>query len=86
MVLMRVNFKFQESSSPDERRLVVEQVKALGAEEVEPMFPEETDADLVSLYKAKGIPEEQVDDVVTAISGFAGVEYAEPAPAWRMIH
>jgi hypothetical protein len=83
---MRINFKFQETSSPDDRKLIIEQVRKLGAEEIEPMFPDEEDAELASFYKAKDIPEEQMDDVVATISGFDGIEYAEPAPAWRMIH
>jgi len=86
LVLMRIDFKFQESLSPDGRKLVIEQVRKLGAEKVEAMFPEEKDAELASLYKVEGIPKEQLSDVAMTINEFAGVEYAEVTPEMRMIH
>jgi len=83
---MRIEFKFLEASSADERQLVIAQIKKLGVEWVEEMFPGEKDAELASLYKIEGVPEEQANDVVSTISGFAGVEYAEVAPTLRLIH
>jgi len=82
---VRLEIKFRESASPDRREGVIETAKDLCAAELEPLFPGESDAELASLYKAEGVPEERADEVVAKLNSLDEVEFAERAPGRRLI-
>ncbi len=82
---MRVEFKFRESAPPGERRNVVTRVAELGAERVEPLFPDEQDPELASLYKADGVPADAVDSLISNLGTDEAVEFAEPTPERKLV-
>ena len=82
---MRLEFKFRQSATAARRRSVVEEVTKLGAKKVEPLFPDEKDPELASLYKAEGVPEEMTQEVVSKLDRDDAVEFAEPAPERKLI-
>jgi hypothetical protein len=82
---VRLEFKFRDSTSPDHRKKVVDEVAKLGAEKVEPLFPGEQDPELASLYKAEGVPDEVSDTVVSKLEKHEAVEYAERTPERKLI-
>jgi hypothetical protein len=82
---VRVEFKFVESAPADQRKQVVEKLAQLGAETVEPLFPDEQDPELASLYKAEGVPDEQAESLVSELAAHEAVEFAERTPERRLI-
>jgi hypothetical protein len=82
---VRLEFKFRDSTSPDHRKEVVDEVARLGATKVEPLFPGEKDPELSSLYKAEGVPDEVTDTVVSKLENHDAVEFAERTPERKLI-
>lgn len=82
---MRVEFKFRESAPQTQRKHVVGEVEKLGAKKVEPLFPDERDPELASLYKAEGVPDEAVDSLLSDLDAHDAVEYAERTPERKLI-
>jgi hypothetical protein len=82
---VRLDFKFRESAPPDRRKLIVDEVAKLGAKKVEPLFPDEQDPELASLYKAEGVPDELTDTVVSTLDQHDAVEFAERTPERKLI-
>jgi hypothetical protein len=83
--LVRLDFKFREYAPPDQRKRVIAEVKKLGAKRVEAIFPDETDAELASLYKAEGIPAGRSNQVISKLGKLADVEFAEQTPEHKLI-
>jgi hypothetical protein len=82
---MRLDFKFREYTPPEQRRRVIAEIKKLGANRVEAMFPDESDAELASLYKAEGIPAGRSKQVISKLCKHAEIEFAEQAPEHKLI-
>jgi hypothetical protein len=82
---VRVEFKFHESAPPGLREQVVKKASRLGAETVEPLFPDERDPELASLYKAEGIPDDAAESLVAQLGADEAVEFAEPTPERKLI-
>jgi hypothetical protein len=82
---VRLEFKFRESAPPSARQRVVEKVKELGASKVEPLFPDEADPELASLYKAEGVPDDRSEQVVSQLGGLDEVDFAERTPERKLI-
>lgn len=82
---MRVEFKFRESAPASTRQQVVEQVARLGAKQVAPLFPGEQDPELASMYKAEGVPDDAVEQVVSKLDSQDAVEFAERTPERKLI-
>ena len=70
---MPIRFKFREDAKPGERKRILDRLKKLGAESVTPMFPDDDDPELASMYKA------DCDDakIVKALEKDASIEFAE---------
>jgi hypothetical protein len=83
-VTVRVEFKFLESAPADQRKPVVEKLAMLGAK-VEPLFPDEQDPELASLYKAEDVPDDAVESVVSELAAHEAVEFAERTPERKLI-
>jgi hypothetical protein len=82
---VRVEFKFVESAPADQRKRVVEKLAQLGAEKVEPLFGDEQDPELASLYKAECVPDEKVESLIAELAAHEAVEFAERAPERKLI-
>lgn len=82
---MRLEFKFRESTPPERRKSVVEEVSKLGAKKVGPLFPGEQDPELASLYKAEDVPDELSESLKSKLDGDDDVEFAEPTPERKLI-
>jgi hypothetical protein len=82
---VRVEFKFRESAPPSRRQQVVETVERLGAAKVEPLFPDERDPELASMFKAEGVPDDAVESLVSELDAQDAVEFAEPTPERKLI-
>ena len=82
---MRVEFKFRESAPADQRKQVIEQAAAKGGVDVAPLFPDEQDPELASMYKAEGVPADEVEDLVSQLGASAAVEFAERTPERKLI-
>jgi hypothetical protein len=82
---VRLDFKFQEYAPLAQRERVIGEVKKLGATRVEAMFPDETDAELASLYMAEGIPDGRSSQVLSQLDKLPEVEFAEEAPMRKLI-
>jgi hypothetical protein len=82
---MRVDFKFRESAPADQRKQVIEQAAAKGHVTVAPLFPDEQDPELASMYKAEGVPAGEVEDLVTQLGASEAVEFAERTPERKLI-
>ena len=82
---MRVEFKFRESAPADQRKQVIEQAAAKGGVDVAPLFPDEQDPELASMYKAEGVPADEVEDLVSQLGASTAVEFAERTPERKLI-
>ena len=82
---MRLEFKFRESVPAGRRKLVVDEMAKLGASKVEPLFPDERDPELASLYKAENVPDEMTDTVLSTLDQDDAVEFAERTPERKLI-
>jgi len=82
---MRVEFKFRESAPADQRKQVIEQAAAKGGVDVAPLFPDEQDPELASMYKAEGVPADEVEDLVSQLGASQAVEFAERTPERKLI-
>jgi hypothetical protein len=82
---VRVEFKFRESAPSNFRRKVVENVTKLGAKKVEPLFPDENDPELASMYKAEGVPDDVAESLISNLEAHDEVEFAERTPERKLI-
>ncbi len=73
---MRLDFKFRESVENAERLRLIKSIQGLGASAVAPLFPDEADGELASLYKAE-IPEQEASAAVSALESLDEVEFVE---------
>ena len=82
---VRLDLKFRESALPEERQRVIDEVTRLGAQRVEPLFPDESDDELASLYKVEGVPDEGSEELLSTLQNLDPVEFAEPTPKRKLI-
>ena len=77
---MRLQFKFGESAGAAERSQVVDRLQDLGATEARPMFPDEADAELASLWAVDGVTADVSAAALELLRDEPAVEFAEAAP------
>jgi hypothetical protein len=82
---VRVECKFRESVPVALRRQIVETVSKSGASRVAPLFPDEADPELASMYKAEGVPEDEAESLISSLGAHEAVEYAERTPERKLI-
>ncbi len=82
---MRVEFKFRESAPASKRERVVATVTQLGAKRVGPLFPDERDPELASIYRAEGVPDNATDRLISKLDAQAEVEFAERTPERKLV-
>ena len=86
MTRVRLEFKFRQSVPQDRRAHVIEEVERLGAEHVEPLFPDERDPELASLYKIEGVPDRLTENILSALDRNDAIEFAEPTPSRKLVY
>jgi hypothetical protein len=82
---MRVEFKFHESVPQSQRQRLVTSISKLGAKKVGPLFPDESDPELASLYKADGVPASKAERLISKLDAQPTVEFADRTPERKLI-
>jgi hypothetical protein len=82
---VRLDIKFRETAPPEARKQVIDEVTRLGATNVAPQFPDESDQELASMYKVEGLADNASDKVLAALNERDEIEYAEPTPSRKLI-
>jgi predicted house-cleaning NTP pyrophosphatase (Maf/HAM1 superfamily) len=80
---MRVQLKLREASSARERKTFLKRLET-EVEHVEPLFPEETDDELASMY-VLDLADDAPKDTLTKLAREPEVEFAEPEVSRRLI-
>jgi hypothetical protein len=74
----KVQFKFREDASSDERDELIAKLEGNGAESVEPLFPDAPDDELAALYSALIAEDGQFSKALRMLKRSKKVEFAEP--------
>ena len=79
---MRVHFKFREDTSPSERERLLDRLRGT-ADEIEPLFPGETDPELSALYTAR-LSKRDGAEALDLLRSSTAIEFAEPEAERRL--
>jgi hypothetical protein len=74
----KLQFKFREGTSSDDREQLITTLEDKGADTVEPLFPDESDEELATLYSARVGAEGDFDKLLRLLKRSRKVEFAEP--------
>jgi hypothetical protein len=81
----KVQFKFRDDASSDERDELIAKLEDHGAESVEPLFPDASDDELAALYSALIAEDQQFGKALRMLKRSKKVEFAEPEVARHLI-
>jgi hypothetical protein len=81
----KLQFKFREGTSSGDREQLIAKLEDKGADNVEPLFPEESDEELATLYSARVGAEDDFDKLLRLLKRSRKVEFAEPELDRRLI-
>ena len=81
----KVQFKFREDASSDERDELIAKLEDNGAESVEPVFPNAPDDELAALYSALIGEDRHFSKALRMLKRSKKVEFAEPEVERRLI-
>jgi hypothetical protein len=81
----KVQFKFRDDSSTDDREQLIAELAQNGADQVEPVFPEASEEELATLYSAVVADDGDVGKLLRLLDGWQEVEFAEPEVERRLI-
>ena len=81
---MKLQLKFREDASEEQREQIVEELSAQGTGEVRPLFPDATDGVRASLYivDLNGVSQKRV---LTFLNRADAVEFAEPEVRRKLV-
>jgi len=82
---MRVQFKFRQQVSEDERAEVVSSLSEHGAESVRRLFPGETDQELSSLYTLESADQASAQRLLDVLNRSSTIEFAEAEAPRKLI-
>lgn len=82
--MTKVQFKFREDTSGDDRHQLIAKLEENGADRVERLFPDAKDDELGTLYHAM-IEDDSSGKVLRMLKRSRKVEFAEPEPKRRLI-
>lgn len=74
---MKLQFKFNEASNTADRKKVIRELNASGAQNVRRLFPEEEDAELAALYMVDYTDESTGQGLLKLLQSEAAVQFAE---------
>jgi isopropylmalate/homocitrate/citramalate synthase len=81
----RVQFKFRDDTSTDDRQQLIEKLEQNGADRVEPVFPAESDAELKTVYSAVVREDRDLRRLLRMLKRRQEIEFAERAVERRLI-
>ena len=81
----KLQFKFREDTSSDDREQLIAKLEDKGADKVEPLFPEASDEELATLYSALVGAKGDFNKLLRLLKRSRKVEFAEPAVDRRLI-
>jgi hypothetical protein len=81
----KVQFKFRDDASSDERDELIAKLEDNGAESVEPLFPDASDDELAALYSALIAEDQQFTKALRMLKRSKKVEFAEPEVGRHLI-
>jgi hypothetical protein len=82
---MKVTFKFKPKATAAERQRLLGQLKDQAVTSVRPLFPDDPDAELASLFIAECSAEAGCKRAIEFLKDSAAVEYAEPEARRKLI-
>jgi hypothetical protein len=80
-----MQLKFREGTSEASREKVIKQVRGKSRARVAPLFPDESNPALASLYTIDGIAESHAKDLAKEIEADPDVEFIEPGAERKLI-
>jgi hypothetical protein len=81
----KVQFKFRDDASGDDRHELIAKLEDGGADKVEALFPDASDDELATLYLALIDDDSQLSEVMRLLKSSRKVEFAEPEADRRLI-
>ena len=81
---MKLQFKFRRSTSQAARERIIGALDESGAS-VQPLFPDETDAELAALYTVSVQKEDVARRLLALLNASREVEFAEPEVRRKLI-
>jgi hypothetical protein len=81
----KVQFKFRENTSNNDREQLIAQLGDGGADSIEPVFPDAPDKELAAFYRALISDERQYTKLLRMLKRSTKVEFAEPEATRRLI-
>jgi hypothetical protein len=77
-VAAKLQFKFSDDASGNDRERLIANLEDRGVEKVEPLFPDESDEELAALYSALVSTDADFKKVLRLLKRSSKVEFAEP--------
>lgn len=74
----KVQFKFRENTSNDDRQELIAKLEDSGADKVEALFPDASDEELATLYSALIGKDQHFGKLLRLLKRSRKVEFAEP--------
>ncbi len=81
----KVQFKFRDDTSSDDRQELITKLEDIGADKVEPLFPDAPDDELATLYSALIGEDRHYSKLLRVLKRSRKVEFAEPESDRRLI-
>jgi isopropylmalate/homocitrate/citramalate synthase len=81
----KVQFKFRDDTSTDDRKALIAKLEDSGADRVEALFPDASDDELATLYLALIHDDNQFSKLMRLLKRSRKVEFAEPEADRRLI-
>jgi hypothetical protein len=82
---MQLQFKFVENVTDEDRAGVLERLSSEGAERIRPLFPDEEDSELSSMFVVDVPGGGNGRKVLRELAASRVVQYAEEAPVRKLI-
>ncbi|HKZ85003.1 MAG TPA: hypothetical protein VJ793_15225 [Anaerolineae bacterium] len=83
--LMKLQFKFSETTTMADRKKVLDGLSRQGAVSVRPLFPEEKDAELATLYMVDFVDDATGRRLLKLLTTSKAVEFAEKEARRKLI-
>jgi isopropylmalate/homocitrate/citramalate synthase len=81
----KVQFKFRDDASSDDRQELIAKLEDSGADRVEAIFPDASDDELATLYRALIDDDNHYSELMRLLKRSRKVEFAEPEAERHLI-
>lgn len=82
---MKLLFKFHDQTGSDARLEVIRVLGEHGVAGIRALFPDETDAELLSLYVVEGMQDDAHQELLDLLDSFEVIEHVEAQPERKLI-